>query len=118
MHPSGDLSGKRVFAQFTQDDEGVPDGMTIDSEDCIWVAHFGGARITRYAPSGEILQTIPLPVPNITSCTFAGSALDTLYITTASTGIPPEEASKYPLAGSLFACQPGVTGTATTPFAG
>ena len=115
---SGDLSNKRVFAEFTQDDEGVPDGMTVDSEDCIWVAHFGGARLTRCSPAGEILEVVPLPVPNITSCTFAGAALDTLYITTASTGIPEEDADKYPLAGSFFSYQPGVKGTPTPLFAG
>ncbi|MCE2473137.1 MAG: SMP-30/gluconolactonase/LRE family protein, partial [Anaerolineae bacterium] len=103
---------------FTQDDEGVPDGMTVDSEDCIWVAHFGGARITRYSPAGEILQVVPLPVPNITSCTFAGADLDTLYITTASTGIDEADKPKYPLAGSFFSYRPGVKGTPTPLFAG
>ncbi len=118
MSPEGDLSNKRLFTQFTADDEGVPDGMTIDSEDCIWVAHFGGARITRYSPAGDILQVVPLPAPNITSCTFAGAALDTIYITTARTGIPDEDLVKYPLAGSFFAFQPGVKGMPTPLFAG
>ncbi len=118
MAPDGELSNKRVFTAFTQDDEGVPDGMTVDSEDCIWVVHFGGARITRYSPAGEILQVVPLPVPNITSCTFAGADLDTLYITTASTGIDEADKPKYPLAGSFFSYQPGVKGTPTPLFAG
>ena len=118
MDAAGGLSNKRVFAQFTQDDEGVPDGMTIDSEDCIWVAHFGGARITRYSPAGEILTVVPLPVPNITSCAFAGANLDTLYITTASTGIDEADKDKYPLAGSFFRCVPGVKGAPTAKFGG
>lgn len=118
MDAAGELSNKRVFAQFTQDDEGVPDGMTVDSEDCIWVAHFGGARITRYSPAGEILTVVPLPVPNITSCAFAGADLDTLYITTASTGIDEADKAKYPLAGSFFRCAPGVKGAPTAKFAG
>ena len=118
MSPDGGLSNKRVFAEFTQDDEGVPDGMTVDSEDCIWVGHFGGARITRYSPAGEILEAVPLPVPNITSLTFAGAELDMLYITTASTGIAEEDKGKYPLAGSFFSYKPGVKGTPTPLFAG
>lgn len=118
MDAAGDLSNKRVFARFTKDDEGAPDGMTVDSEDCIWVAHFGGARLTRYSPAGEILEAVPLPVPNITSCTFAGAELDTLYITTASTGIAEEDKGKYPLAGSFFSYKPGVKGTPTPLFAG
>ena len=85
MAPNGDLSNMRVFAEFTNDSDGVPDGMTVDSEDCIWVAHFGGARITRYSPAGDILQVVPIPALNITSCTFGGADLDTLYIVSAST---------------------------------
>ena len=118
MSPAGELSGKRVFAEFTAADEGVPDGMTVDSENCIWVAHFGGARISRYSPTGKILQVVPMPVPNITSCTFGGAKLDTLYITTARTGIRDEDLDKYPLAGSFFECKPGVMGVPTPLFAG
>ncbi len=114
----GSLSNKRVFTQFTRDDEGVPDGMTVDSEDCLWVAHFGGARLTRYSPAGEILEVLPLPALNITSCAFAGAELDTLYITSASTAMSDEQLQEYPLAGSLFSCQPGVKGAPTPLFAG
>jgi len=92
--------------------------MTVDSEDCIWVAHFGGARITRYSPAGEILEVVPLPAFNITSCNFAGAALDTLYITSASTSMSDEDLAEYPLAGSLFSYQPGVKGMPTPTFAG
>lgn len=115
---SGAISNKRIFIQLEDPAEGKPDGMTVDSENCIWLCHFGGARITRYSPAGEILQVIPLPVPNITSCTFAGSNLDTLYITTARLNINAADLAKYPLAGSLFACKPGVTGLPTPNFAG
>ncbi len=114
----GSLSKKRVFTQFTRDDEGVPDGMTVDSEDCLWVAHFGGARLSRYSPAGEILSVLPLPALNITSCTFAGPELDTLYITSACTFMSDEQMVQYPLAGSLFSYQPGVKGAPTPLFAG
>ena len=118
MSAAGELSGKRVFTEFTEADEGVPDGMTVDSEGCLWVAHFGGGRITRYSPAGEILEVARLPVPNITSCACAGADLDTLYITTASTGIAEADKAKYPLAGSLFSYRPGVKGLPTPLFAG
>ncbi len=114
----GALSNKRVFTEFKGDDEGVPDGMTTDSEDCLWVAHFGGARLTRYSPVGEILTTIPLPTPNVTSCAFAGAELDTLYITTASTAMTEAELDRFPLAGSLFSVKPGLRGLPTPLFAG
>jgi D-xylonolactonase len=115
---AGAISNKRVFVELVAEEEGYPDGMTVDSEDCIWLAHFAGSRITRYSPQGEVLQIIAMPVPNITSCTFAGPDLDTLYITTARHLLGKEEISKYPLSGSLFACKPGVTGMPTPLFAG
>ena len=118
LSKNGEISNKRVFIQLKDDAEGAPDGMTVDSEDCIWLAHFGGARITRYSPNGEILQVIPMPVPNVTSCTFAGNNLDTLYITTAKVGIADEDLSKYPLAGNLFSYKTGVTGLPTPKFKG
>ena len=118
MGAGGELSNKRIFTQFTGDDEGVPDGMTVDSEDCIWVAHFGGARVTRYSPVGEILRVVPMPALNITNCAFAGADLDTLYITSAKTAMSESDLAKYPMAGSFFAFKPGVKGLPTPLFAG
>jgi D-xylonolactonase len=117
LSEDGEISNKRVFAQLQKED-GVPDGMTVDSENCIWGCHFNGSRITRYSPAGEILQVIPMPVPHVTSCTFAGPELDTLYITTARLDLSEADLAKYPLAGSLFSCKPGVKGLPTPFFAG
>lgn len=114
----GAINNKRVFVELVAEEEGYPDGMTVDSEDCIWLAHFAGSRITRYSPEGEVMQVISMPVPNITSCTFAGPDLDTLYITTARHLLKEEDIRKYPLSGSLFSCKPGITGLPTPLFAG
>lgn len=114
----GSISKKREFLRFNKEVDGSPDGMTVDSENCLWVCHFGGHRITRFSPEGEVLQEIPMPVPNITSCTFAGPYLDTLYITTARINIDEADLDKYPLAGSLFSCKPGVKGLPTPLFVG
>lgn len=115
---NGDISNKRVFTEFNEDGDGLPDGMTVDSEDCIWVAHFGGSRITRYSPQAKILHVIPMPVPNITSCTFAGDNLETMFITTARVGIADDQLPDYPLAGSFFSFKPSVKGLPTPIFAG
>jgi len=118
LSDTGAISNKRIFTKFENKDEGSPDGMTVDSEDCIWVCHFGGSRITRYSPEGEILQVVPMPVPNITSCTFAGDNLDTMFITTARIAISEADLPKYPLAGSFFSFKPDVKGLPTPLFAG
>ncbi|HAO99101.1 MAG TPA: hypothetical protein DCQ83_03540 [Fibrobacteres bacterium] len=115
--PGGEISNKRVFVKL-KDGEGGPDGMTVDSEDCLWVCHFGGGRVTRYSPKGELLQTLMMPVPNVTSCTFAGKDLDTLFITTARYGMSDEDVANYPIAGSLFSVKPGVRGLPVPMFGG
>jgi sugar lactone lactonase YvrE len=118
LHGDGSIGGKRPFIQLTDPAEGHPDGMTVDRENCLWLAHYAGARLTRYSPEGKVIQVVPMPVPNVTSCTFGGPNLDTLYITTACQEMSPAEMEQYPLAGSLFAYQPGVTGLPTPLFAG
>ena len=114
----GAVSNKRVFLELRAKEEGYPDGMTVDSENCLWLAHFAGSRLTRFSPQGKVLEVIPMPVPNITSCTFAGDDLDTMYITTARHLLKEEDIRKYPLSGSLFSCKPGVAGLPTPLFAG
>jgi sugar lactone lactonase YvrE len=113
---TGDLGAARPLAALMGD--GVPDGMTIDADDCLWVAIWGGSRVVRLTPQGDILMTITLPVSRPTSCTFGGPELDELYITTARQGLSHSELKREPLAGSLFRARPGVTGVLPVPFAG
>ena len=113
----GEIQNKRVFARL-KEGEGLPDGMTVDAEDCLWVCHFAGGRITRFSPKGEVKQVVPLPVPNVTSCTFGGAGLDRLFITTARYGLADGEVEKFPLSGSLFSVNPGVKGLPTPHFQG
>lgn len=98
----GGIFGKTTVVEFP-DEEGVPDGMTMDSEGMLWVAHFGGGCVTRRDPSnGEILEKIDLPVKQITSCVFGGEDLNDLYITTASKGLSDSELANQPQAGYTF----------------
>ncbi|MCL7986929.1 SMP-30/gluconolactonase/LRE family protein [Sphingobacterium sp. lm-10] len=86
-----------------QEDEGVPDGMTLDSEGMIWVAHFGGGCVTRRNPeNGEVLAKIELPVKQVTSCVFGGKQMNDLYITTAAKGLTEAELAEQPEAGFTF----------------
>lgn len=112
----GKLSNKREFYKFRDESEGYPDGMTVDVEGNIWQCSFAGSRITKFSPKGGILDVIAMPVPNITSCTFGGPELDTLFITSARYLMSDEDIRKYPLAGSLFSLKPGVRGLLTPTF--
>lgn len=100
----GGLSGKRVHIRFTEAD-GYPDGMTCDAEGGLWIAHWDGARVSRFRPDGTLDRAIALPVSRVTSCVFAGPDLDRMFITTAAHGRDEEL-----LAGALFECDPGVRG--------
>lgn len=113
----GKLANKRVFAHFDAKD-GSPDGMTTDAEGFLWVALWGGWGIARFDPAGKRERFISLPVSQVTSCCFAGDALDRLFVTSARIGLTPEQLHQEPHAGSFFEVEPGVAGLPTAAFAG
>ena len=112
---TGSLSNRRVFAAVEAAD-GLPDGLVVDADGCVWVALIGGGRIRRYSPAARIDMEIRLPVTLVTSAAFGGPDLADLYITTARHRLTPEERDHQPHAGSLFACRPGPTGKAGPPL--
>jgi sugar lactone lactonase YvrE len=82
---------------------GTPDGMSIDVEGKLWVAHYGGNGVYRWDPkNGEMVEKITLPVPNVTSCVFGGENLDHLLITTARENLNQAQLSQYPESGDVF----------------
>ena len=90
---------------------GSPDGMTIDSNDNLWVAQWGGYGVYCYNPyTGELLAKVEVPAPNVASCAFGGEDMNTLYITTARAGLSDKQLEEYPLSGSLFVCNPEANG--------
>jgi sugar lactone lactonase YvrE len=78
----GALGERRLFYQATRD-EGIPDGMTIDSEGCLWSARWGGGCIVRLGKNAEVLEKIRFPETNITSLCFGGENFDELFVTAA-----------------------------------
>ena len=112
----GEPGNKRVFATIAE--PGIPDGSTVDAEDCLWCAEYGGWKVTRFAPDGRRMRSIDLPVKQPTSCMFGGPDLDILYVTTASQRLSAEERSQQPLAGALLAMDAGVRGLPEARFAG
>ena len=90
----------------------------MDAEGYLWSGHWQGFRVTRYDPDGRKERIIEVPVPTATCMAFGGKALDTLYITTGKKGLTPEQITKFPLAGDVFAIEPGITGRLEPEFAG
>ncbi len=98
---------------------GYPDGSTMDAEGMLWIAHWGGSRVTRWNPAtGQLLDTLPVPATNVTACAFGGPNLDRLYITSARTGLDSAALKKNPHEGGLFVARPGVVGLEAYEFAG
>lgn len=79
---SGALSKKRRFARVPVE-EGLPDGLTVDSQGFVWSARWYGGEVVRYDPDGKIERRIKLPVSQVSNVTFGGKDLNELYITTA-----------------------------------
>jgi len=107
-----ELSRKRVFVTF-EEEWGYPDGMATDAEGGIWIAHWGGGRISRFLPDGTVDRSVSIPATNITSVVFAGPRLDRMFVTSAALGCESE-----PLAGALFEVEARVSGHPVRPFAG
>ncbi len=102
LSASGALSNKRVLVEFNRY-EGDPHGMTVDAAGQLWVAHWGGSRVTqREARSGRVLRTVVVPAPHVSGVAFGGPALNDLYITTARSGVGESALAQSPRSGALF----------------
>lgn len=96
---------------------GAPDGMTIDNEGMLWVAHWGGGCVRRWNPNqGNVLQEVLVDAPHVTSCCFGGEDLSMLYITTARSGLTNRELASSQLSGGLFCVKTDVAGMPTGFF--
>lgn len=105
----GALSRKRVFVSVDASD-GYPDGLAVDSAGNVWAAMFGGWGVRCYAPNGELLRTLDVPVAQCTKVAFGGADLKSLYITTASVGLSDAQRTRQTLAGGLFRTRVDVAG--------
>jgi sugar lactone lactonase YvrE len=113
---SGALGAPRDFAVFGEGD-GVPDGLVVDAQECVWVALWEGGAVRRYAPDGSLLAHLPVPARLVTCPGFGGPGLADLYVTTAWEGMTAAARAADPLAGHVLRCRPGATGSAAVRFA-
>ena len=68
-----------------------PDGMTIDVQDNLWVAFCHGGCVACFdSRNGKLLQTIEIPAIETTACTFGGTELNRLFVTTGIKKDTPE----------------------------
>jgi sugar lactone lactonase YvrE len=110
----GDLVNRRPFVAVPSE-VGAPDGLCVDHDGNVWVALWGGSAVHGYDSAGALIERIPLPVPQVSACTFGGEGLRTLFITTSAQGLDRDHGTE---AGSLFAVELDVRGQPSLPFAG
>lgn len=113
----GEISD-RTPVVVIEDADGHPDGMTIDAEGCLWVALWDGWGLRRYSPAGELLATVRVDAPQVSSCCFGGPDLGTLFITTSQEDMSPERRAEHPNSGRLFRADVGVAGRPADVFGG
>jgi sugar lactone lactonase YvrE len=111
---TGRISNKRTFAiidHFEHREKAEPDGLAVDEEGHVWSALWGGARVVRFSPTGEMVAEIRFPALRVTCPTFGGQDMDELFITTAALDEHDDEGRKrYGENGSIFRVKVGVRG--------
>lgn len=111
----GTISDDRVLVTVAED-VGIPDGLTVDADGDLWVAIYGGGRVHRYSPDGELREALVLPAMQSTSCAFAGRGLNRLYVTTATEGWSDDQRRAEPTAGLVYRFDTDATGRPAEPF--
>ena len=111
----GTISDGRVLIDAA-DEVGAPDGLTVDAQGDLWVAMFGGGRVRRYSPEGELRDELLVPAKETTSCAFAGPGLNRLYVTTATENWTDEQRRAEPAAGLVYRFDTDATGRPAAPF--
>ncbi|GGB12464.1 gluconolactonase [Brucella endophytica] len=100
----GVITNRRIFADYTGTGD-RPDGACVDIDGCVWTAFFAGGRLVRYRPDGIVDRTIALPVTNPTCLCFGGRDFKTMFVTSATKFLTPEQRAAEPLAGAVFAIE-------------
>lgn len=113
-----EISNRKTIFKIPESYGGA-DGMTIDEEGMLWIAHWGGGCVRRWNPkSGQVLEKIEVDAPHVTSCSFGGKDLKSLYITTARSGMSENDLKSYPLSGGLFCYKTDIGGFKVNSFKG
>jgi sugar lactone lactonase YvrE len=113
---TGDIANPRPVVRVAEQ-LGWPDGMTADMEGMLWVAMWGGKKLTRWDPAtGQLLEEVPIPALNVTACIFGGPEMTDLYVTSARKGMSAAQLETYPLSGGLFRVRTKIQGLPTFLF--
>jgi sugar lactone lactonase YvrE len=106
---AGTISNRRTLASVPRGVASL-DGLAVDESGCVWVALWGVGEVRCYAPDGEQIATLEVPVSASSSCAFGGHDLSTLFVTTARLNLTDKELADQPTSGGVYAADVGVRG--------
>lgn len=115
INKNNKIISKKVFKKLNPQ-EGSPDGMTIDINKNLWIAHYHGARISVLNTKAKLIHSIYLPAKNITNCAFGGQKNDQLFVTTATKGLNKADLQKFKYSGCLFSVKTNTKGILQKKF--
>jgi gluconolactonase len=102
----GKVESQKVFAELPVKQgiqiDNKPDGMSIDTQGNLYVAHYGMGQVQVLNPKGQLLRRYSSGNLTSSNCAFAGSNLKYLFITG---GVQREEGQ-----GGIFRLDLGVRG--------
>ena len=79
---TGEIANQRIFAD-SSDEEGVPDGMTVDALGYVWSAGWDRGCLTRISFDGIEERRVSFPARKVSCVTFGGEDYTDMYVTTA-----------------------------------
>jgi len=115
INKKNEIIKKNIFKKFTFN-EGSPDGMTLDKNNNLWVAHYHGACVSVFDSKAKLIHRIQLPAKNITNCAFGGQNNNELFITSATKGMNKAELRKFRYSGFLFSVKTNTKGFVQKKF--
>ena len=115
INKKNEIIKKNIFKKFTFN-EGSPDGMTLDKNKNLWVAHYNGACVSVFDSKVKLIHRIQLPAKNITNCAFGGQNNNELFITSATKGMNKAELRKFRYSGFLFSVKTNTRGFVQKKF--
>jgi sugar lactone lactonase YvrE len=77
VRSDGTLTDRALYASTG---DGAPDGICLDAEGAVWIGSPNGDRFYRFAPGGELLDTIETPGALTVACALGGPDGRTLFL--------------------------------------
>jgi len=101
---------KKLIYKFKKN-QGFPDGIALDNQQGLWVAHWAGGQVSRINLKTKKIDFVyKIPALNVTSIAFIGQKLNHIFVTSAKIETSKQQLQTYKYSGSSFIIQTNFTG--------